>query len=58
MSNSAAQKVDSTSDDRVVNNVMRHQYRVLSDAEKERMQAIKDVGLQFHELLRCGPAIP
>ncbi|HMU15853.1 MAG TPA: hypothetical protein PKC95_00280 [Thauera aminoaromatica] len=37
--------VDSTGDDRTVNNVMRHQYRVLSDQEKADMQALKDQGL-------------
>ena len=44
-------KVDSTSDERVVNNTMRHAYRVLSDAEKANMQAIKDEGLKFHALV-------
>ena len=39
--------IDSTSDERVVNNVMRHQYKVLSDDEKASMQHIKDLGLQF-----------
>lgn len=43
--------VDSTSDQRTVNNVMRHAYRVLSDAEKAQMQAIKDKGLEFWELI-------
>ena len=43
--------VDSTSDQRTVNNVMRHQYRVLTDAEKQQMQAIKDKGLELHELI-------
>ena len=43
--------VNSTSDDRTVNNVMRHAYRVLSDEEKARMQAIKDQGLAFHDLV-------
>lgn len=46
-----AQTVDSTSDDRTVNNVMRHAYRVLSDDEKAQMQAIKDEGLKFHALV-------
>lgn len=41
--------VDSTSDARVSNNVMRHEYRVLSDAEKQDMKEIKDLGLQFHD---------
>lgn len=43
--------VDSTSDQRTVNNVMRHEYRVLSDEEKKAMQAIKDKGRELHELL-------
>jgi len=43
--------VDSVSDDRTVNNVMRHQYRVLSDAEKASMQNVKDKGLDFHNLI-------
>lgn len=43
--------VDSTSDARTVNNVMRHQYRVLSDAEKAQMQAVKDKGLELHDLI-------
>lgn len=43
--------VDSASDARTVNNVMRHQYRVLSDAEKAQMQAIKDKGLELHALI-------
>ena len=41
----------STSDTRMVNNTMRHQYRILTDAEKMNMTAIKDIGLEFHELL-------
>ena len=44
-------QVDSASDERVVNNVMRHAYRVLSDDEKALMQAVKDMGLKFHELI-------
>lgn len=49
------QFVNSASDERTVNNVMRHQYRVLTDAEKEWMQRIKDDGLKFWELLHdCG----
>lgn len=44
-------EVDSTSDERTVNNVMRHAYRVLSDEEKSQMQAIKDEGLKFHDLV-------
>jgi hypothetical protein len=43
--------VDSESDQRTVNNTMRHQYRVLSDAEKENMAKIKDMGLAFHDFV-------
>lgn len=43
--------VDSTSDERTVNNVMRHEYRVLTDGEKQLMGVIKDTGLIFLQLL-------
>lgn len=43
--------VNSTDDKRIVNNVMRHQYRVLTDQEKINMQLIKDKGLEFHDLI-------
>lgn len=43
--------VNSASDPRTVNNVMRHQYRVLSEQEKAQMQAIKDKGLEFYSLI-------
>ena len=43
--------VDSTKDERTVNNAMRHQYRVLSDDEKATMQELKDRGLAFWEFL-------
>ena len=43
--------VDSTSDERTANNTMRHQYRVLSDTEKAQMQALKDKGLELHQLI-------
>jgi hypothetical protein len=42
--------VDSTSDERVVNNVMRHEYRVLTDTEKTQMKTIKDMGLSFYAM--------
>lgn len=41
--------VESTSDERTVNNVMRHAYRVLTDDEKATMQKIKDDGLVLHD---------
>ena len=48
--------VDSTSDERTVNNVMRHAYRVLNDEEKAQMQKLKDMGLEFWNLLdSIGP---
>ncbi len=43
--------VPSTSDERTVNNVMRHAYRVLTPEEKTAMQALKDKGLEFHDLV-------
>ena len=43
--------VDSASDARTINNVMRHTYRVLSDDEKGQMQALKDKGLELHALI-------
>jgi len=45
------EKVDSTSDERTVNNIMRHEYRVLNDAEKGSMRDVKDEGARFVRLL-------
>ena len=39
------QFVDSAGDERTVNNDVRHQYRVLSDAEKTGITHLKDMGL-------------
>lgn len=39
--------VESASDQRTTNNVMRHEYRVLTDEEKALMKAIKDKGLEL-----------
>ena len=51
--------VDSTSDERTVNNAVRHKYRTLTDAEKAQMQAIKDLGAEFiaklHEIGGTDP---
>lgn len=41
--------MDSTSDERTANNVMRHEYRVLSEEEKGQMKDLKDQGLAFIE---------
>jgi hypothetical protein len=46
-----SENVPSASDERIVNNVMRHTYRVLSDDEKVLMQAIKTKGAEMHDLL-------
>jgi hypothetical protein len=42
--------MESTSDERTVNNVMRHEYKVLSTEEKIAMTEIKDKGLAFHQM--------
>lgn len=39
--------IDSASDERVNNNVVRHEYRTLSDEEKFHMKSIKDQGQLF-----------
>jgi hypothetical protein len=41
----------STDDQRVTRNVMRHQYRQLTDAEKASMDKLKDKGLELYELI-------
>ncbi len=43
--------VDSTSDDRTVNNAMRHNYRILSEDEKQKIVKVKDLGAEFVALL-------
>lgn len=52
--------VNSAGDGRVANNGMRHQYRVLSDAEKSQMVRVKDAGAAFvallHEIGGSDPA--
>ena len=49
------ERVPSESDERTRNNTMRHQYRVLSEAEKEQMLAVKDAGQAFLDLLNDIP---
>lgn len=41
----------STEDSRTQNNVVRHEYRVLTDAEKVEIGTIKDMGRDFIERL-------
>lgn len=43
--------VDSASDARTTNNTVRHQYRVLSDAEKAQMLKIKDAGQALIDII-------
>ena len=43
--------VPSESDERVVNNTLRHQYRVLSEDEKMAMLRIKDLGAAFIDMI-------
>lgn len=51
--------VDSASDGRVVNNTMRHNYRVLDAQEKADMLALKDAGMAFLTLLhQIGGSCP
>lgn len=47
----AKAQVGRASDDRTANNSVRHTYRVLSDAEKAQMVAIKDKGAEFLSLI-------
>lgn len=44
-------KVEAISDDRIANNIVRHEYRILSEEEKLQMKAVKDLGAEF--ILNC-----
>ncbi len=44
--------IDSTSDTRTANNTVRHQYRQLSDLEKQQMDDLKDMGETF--IAKCN----
>ena len=39
--------IDSTADERTANNVLRHEYRVLSEEEKLQVKELKDIGADF-----------
>lgn len=43
--------VDSASDQRTVNNTVRHAYRVLTDGEKAQMVKIKDAGQALIDII-------
>lgn len=50
-------QVPSESDARTVNNTVRHNYRVLTEAEKATMVEIKDLGAAFLALIEAqGPS--
>lgn len=44
-------RIHSTDDQRVANNVLRHEYKVLSEDEKLQMKYLKDAGLTFINLV-------
>lgn len=47
--------VDAAKDERIVNNTLRHQYKILNNEEKAAMLAIKDLGLNFLTAIdKCG----
>lgn len=45
-------QINSASDDRTANNAVRHTYRVLTDAEKQQMVDLKDIGAAF--IAKCN----
>ena len=51
MADDLDRKIASMSDERVINNVFRHEYRVLTDEEKVQMKNLKDMGLLMWGLL-------
>jgi len=48
-------KVSATEDERTSNNYGRHQYRALSDEEKQQVSAVKDATHDFGKLLDSLP---
>ena len=46
-----SESVHSESDERTVNNVMRHEYRVLTEIEKNSMRFLKDAGQTMLEAI-------
>ncbi|WP_417726183.1 hypothetical protein [Roseovarius sp.] len=42
-----SETIKSTDDARVANSPLRHAYRTLSDSEKAKVEAIKDMGQRF-----------
>lgn len=48
----SSERIDSTSDKRTADNVMRHEYRKLSESEKAAMKAVKDKGDELLVLIQ------
>lgn len=46
-----AETFDSTDDKRISNNVMRHEYRKLQTQEMVQMKTVKDMGLEFFNMI-------
>lgn len=46
-----AETFSSSSDERIENNVMRHEYRTLNGKETDQMKRVKDLGVQFDCLM-------
>jgi len=46
-----AEIFDATDDKRITNNVMRHEYRKLQQQEMVQMKTIKDMGLDFFNMI-------
>jgi hypothetical protein len=46
-----AETFDATDDKRITNNVMRHEYRKLQQQEMVQMKTIKDMGLDFFNMI-------
>lgn len=42
--------MDSTDDERIENNAVRHGFRILTETEKRQVLAVKDMGLELVEL--------
>lgn len=46
-----AETFDATDDKRISNNVMRHEYRKLQTQEMVQMKQVKDMGLEFFNMI-------
>ena len=55
MNEDDSKSVNAAGDKRTTNNYGRHQYRVLTDAEKAQVSAVKDATRDFGEVLDALP---